>query len=54
MANQYTLGRKQVFKMLLWPVTILLIVAVLCGAWVDVEQARSEATIKAAEVQAGN
>lgn len=53
MANQYTLGKKQIFKMLVWPVTILLIVAIICGAWVDVQKAKSEATIKAAEIQAG-
>lgn len=52
MANQYTLGKKQVFKMLLWPVTILLIVAVICSAWVDVQKAKYEAEAKQAEIQA--
>lgn len=52
MANQYTLGKKQIFKMLLWPVTLILIVAIVCGAWVDIQQAKSEERIRAAEIQA--
>lgn len=53
MANQYTLGKKQIFKMLLWPVTIIVIVAIICGAWVDIQQAKNEVEIRTAEIQAG-